>query len=333
MPLGGLLTGGGIGAVSGLLGLISSGNAADRAKAATDSAVQQYLSVNVPDPAEQKIILQRYQMTGEMDPRLAKTFQQASSGMNNIQTDPALKDAQMNALSSLQNEAENGGHTLAQDAYLDKTQQQVNAENAGRQGAIEEQFAGRGMGGPSGLMLSAEEQNNQNQTQKENEASLNAAAQAQNAALQALQSEGGLATQEQANDFNQKASVARAQDAINQFNTQMSQGAENENVAAENQANAYNVQEKQKISNQNADIANQEETHNKALPQQEFQDELQKAGGTAGAYENQAGQATQAGQQQSNMWGNIGQGGIKTGAAIAQMSAGPKKQSDDEDAW
>jgi hypothetical protein len=267
-----------------------------------------------------------------MDPRLEQAVQQAQSKMSQISVNPALQSAQMNALSSLQNEAANGGHTLAQDAYVNQNQAQVNAENAGRQGAIEQQFAERGMGQPSGLMLSAEEQNNQNMTGQENQASMTAAAQAQQNALNALQSAGTQAGQMQAQQFGQAAQVAQAQDAINQFNTQLAAGTQARNVEAENQAQAYNVQEAQNIANENTGLANSQQVYNKQLLEQQYQNELQQAGGAASAYEGEAGQYNNAAQQDSNMWGNIGQGALKAGVGGGQVYANQKNsQNQDSD--
>lgn len=328
MPSGGLIAGG-LG--SAAIGAAQQSSANQSATNAAFNAVSQYLSVTVPDPAEQQLLLQQYQSTGKLDPRLATAFQQASSAMNNIQTDPGLKQAQQSALSSLENIGNQGGHTLAQDAYLNQNQQQVNAENAGRQGAIVQQFAARGMGQQGGLALSALEQNNQNMTQNENQASLGAAAQAQQNALQALQGAGTMAGQQQQQQFNQQASVAQAQNSINQFNTQMNQGVENANVNAQNQAQTYNTQNAQNIANQNTQLGNYQQQYNKQLLQNQYQNQLQKAQGAAAGYEGQAGLYSQQGQQAGNMWGNIGQGLIKTGGGLNQTSnstnTGPTSQA------
>ena len=307
---------------SAAIGAAQAGSAESDAQNAAIAAAQQYLQLTVPDPAEQQLILQQYQQTGQMDPRLATAFQQSQTNLSKISTDPALASAQQNALSSLENEASNGGHTLSQDAYVQQLAQETNAENAGRQGAIEQQFGERGMGAPSGLMLSAEEQNNQNETNQESQGSMQAAAQAQQNALQSLQESGQQAGQMRQQDFGQAAAVAQAQDSISQFNTQMNQGVENSNIAAQNQAQAYNVQEAQQIANQNVGLENQQQVANKGLAQQQYEDQLQKAGGAAAGYEGEAGQYNNTANTQANMWGNISQGIAKTGGSVAQSLNG-----------
>jgi hypothetical protein len=325
MPLGGLIFGGVTALGSGAIGAIEAGHAQGAASDAAQSAVNSYLNILVPDPEEQKLILEKYQQTGEMDPRLEKAFQQAQTEASKITTNPQLEDAQMSALSALQDEAHNGGHTLQQDAYLNKVENNVSRENAGREGAIEGEFARRGMGGPSGLMLSAKEQNNQNMTQIENEASMNAAAQAQQQALQALQGEGQIAGNIRSQDFNEAKAVSDAQDQINRFNDQMTQGVESRNTAAKNAAQSYNLQEKQKIADQNTGLSNYEQQYNKGLNQQQFQNKMSKASGEANAYTGQANQYNQNANQEGNMWGNISQGALKAGVGVGNIYASNNK--------
>lgn len=320
MPTGGLIAGGTGGLISGAAGLISQSNAMANAKDAANEAVNAYLNVLVPNPEDQKLLLQQYQVTGKMDPRLAKAFQQAQTHLSSITTDPALKQAQMSALNSLENTAQNGGHNLAQDAQFNQNQQQVNAENAGRQGAILQQYAMRGMGQPGGLSLAAQEMNNQNMTGQRNQSSMQAAAQAQQNALASLQGAGNMAGQQQQNEFNQKAQIGHAQDAINQFNTQMNQGVENANVNAQNQAQQYNLNNAQNTANQNTQLNNYQQQYNKQLLQNQFQNNMQKAQGVAAGRQGQAGLYAQQGQQAGNMWGNIGQGLVKAGAGYGQAA-------------
>lgn len=321
MPSGGLIVGG-IGAgLSAAAGASAMDRANTSAREAQDRAIQEFLAVTVPNPVDQQLILEQFKTTGKMDPRLAHAFQQAQSKMSEIQTDPALQQAQMSALKSLENIGQNGGHTLEQDAYLNDVTNKVNTQNAGREGAIQQGLAMRGMGQQGGLGLAAQEMNNQNATQIQSDASLKAAAQAQQNALQALQGAGSMAGQQQQNQFNQRSQVAHAQDAINQFNTQMNQGVENQNVGAQNQAQQYNLNNAQNTANQNTQLNNYQQQYNKQLLQNQFQNQMQKAQGVAAGRQGQAGLYTQQGQQAGNMWGNIGQGLVKAGAGFGDAAA------------
>lgn len=325
MPMGGLLAGGALSLASGGMGMAAKSSANHDAMKNYDTAVSSYLSVLVPDPAEQALLLKQYQVTGKMDPRLEQAFKQAKTHMDEIQSNPELDEHQMSALDSLQNIAENGGHTLEQDAYLNKVQQEVNARNAGRQGAIKQQFAMRGMGQPGGLELAAQEMNNQSMTEKENQASLEAAAQAQHNALAAIQSEGDLAGKKKAQDFSQAASVAKAKDAIEQFNTEMAQGVESRNTAAINKARQLNWENEQRVADKNVDLDNREQQYNKELRQKQFENEMARARGIAGASGDQGAFNERKGASDANAWSNIGQGLLKTGMGVGEMAGKEKK--------
>jgi len=99
----------------------------------------------------------------------------------------------------------------------------------------------------------------------------------------------------------------------------MNQGVENANVAAQNQAQAYNVQQQQHTADQNTGLSNYQQQYNNQLSQQQFQNQMSKSGGAAAAYENQAGQFNQQAATNANMWGNIGQGALKTGVGFGQV--------------
>jgi hypothetical protein len=323
---------GGAGALaSGALGLSERDKATKLAAQNFQAAVSAYLSAIIPDPAQQAILLKQYKVTGKMDPRLEQAFKQAKTHMSEVQGNPALEDAQMSALSSLQNIAQNGGHTLEQDAYLNKLQQQVNAENRGRQGAIEQKYASRGMGQPGGLALAAEEMNNQSMTEKENQASMDAAAQAQHNALGALQSEGDLAGKKRTQDFNQAASVAQAKDSIDRFNTEMAQGVESRNTATANKAQQLNLENEQRVADKNTETSNYQERYNKELQQKQYENQLARARGVSGAYASQGGFNERTGENDANAWGNIGQGFLKTSLGVGD-ALGKQKKDVTEDA-
>ena len=103
----------------------------------------------------------------------------------------------------------------------------------------------------------------------------------------------------------QKASAA---DAIAQFNTQQRMGVQSQNLAS-----------RQAIANQAAATRNQQEMYNKGLIQQQFQNQMAKAGGVTGAQSNLAQQMQQqaaaAQQAQQAMTGAILGAGTTLAAA------------------
>lgn len=255
------------------------------------------------------------------DPRLANTELADRSDMNNISTDPRLKDDQMQSLAALQELANNGGMSAADEANLSKIQSEVGQADRGRRDAIKQNMAQRGMGG-SGMDLLAQLDSSQAATDRASQSGLDVAGMAQQRALDAMLKGGGLAGDIRGQDFGEKAQVAQANDIINKFNTsntnqgnQFNTGAQNQaaqynagnklanaqynrntalganqwNAAANNQAGQFNNTGRQNIANANTELSNQAQMQNQfTQPQQQFQDQLNKANGKAGAYEKQA---------------------------------------------
>lgn len=327
MPLGGLLVGG-IGAIgSDIAGGITAGHQLDDAKSARQSALQQWLNVNVPDPAQQKIELQRYQQTGQFSPTLQKTFQQDPSGLKSLQIDPTSRSAEVQALQQMGNIASSGG----MDAQARQQQQQaINASNAnerGQRGAIMQNFAARGAGG-TGAELEAQLEASQGDANQAASQGMQAAAGGEQRALQAMASYGNMAGNLNSQDYGQAASAAQAQDAINRFNTQNQQTVSNNNTNTVNEAQKYNLGQAQDISNRNTGVANQQEQYNKGLLQQQFNNSVQKASGSANAEAGVANQANVGAQNSADMWGGIGSAIAQAGTGVAKY-AGSKSSTGD----
>jgi hypothetical protein len=175
---------------------------------------------------------------------LTNTPELGSTEMDRITTDPRLKGFEMQALADLE-QISKDGLSARDQADLAQLEGQVNRQNAGRTGAIQQSMAARGMGG-SGLELVAQMQANQDATERQALASLEKAAMAQEGRRGATAQLGAQAGQMSARDFQQQAQRAAAQDAVNRFNvanqvnTQMynhqgRQGTANQNVAQNNQ--------------------------------------------------------------------------------------------------
>jgi hypothetical protein len=110
------------------------------------------------------------------------------------------------------------------------------------------------------------------------------AAQAQQARMAALGQQANMAAGMQGQQLQLAGQKASAADTIAQFNAQNRQGVAGQNLAA-----------RQSIANQQAATKNQQEMYNKALIQQQFQNQMAKATGVSGAQSNLAGMLTQQG--------------------------------------
>ncbi|TXG85830.1 MAG: hypothetical protein E6R13_01580 [Spirochaetes bacterium] len=133
-----------------LLDFFSGGNndAADRA---TRDALNQYSTIVAPSLEELQVQYEELKNAGLLTPELEQVFQQQASEMQNISTDPRLKQAQLNALSSLEEIGQNG-MTLQDKANLQKIQTQIGQQERGAREAILQTAARRGTSG-SGFEL------------------------------------------------------------------------------------------------------------------------------------------------------------------------------------
>lgn len=313
-----LAIGAGASLLSGIGNFLSNSSANDRAAMLQNQAMQQWLKVNIPDPAQQKVALQRFVQQGQLDPVLQTAIQQDPSAFNKIVTDSTYKSAQNNALSQLEDIGNSGGMRLQDKADLQTALMQSQVQERAQRQGIEADMERRGMGA-SGFDVASQLQGQQTAANQLATNSLQTAANAQNRALQSIEDAGNMATQYQTNDFNQQAQKASAQDRINQFNTQNARDVNAANVGMQNYDQQQNLQNKQDIANRNTQVSNQEQMYNKSLAQQQFEDQSQVAAGMTGQYNNEAQTAQRGGQIAGNTISNIGSG--ISGAATSQANS------------
>ncbi len=258
--------------------------------------------VELPDPELMKVQLENLVSQGQLSPEQAQAQLAQNTAMQDISTDPRLKQAQMQALQGLQDTANNDGLSAVDRAQLEKVKSETGQQDRGQRDAILQNAHSRGVGG-SGLELMAQLQSQQGSAQKASQMGFDVAAQAQQNKLAALQQAGQLGGQIRGQDFDQQAQTAQAQDAINKFNAANKQQVNLANTSATNQANATNLANKQDVANQNVGLHNQEQTANKNLLQQDFENRYRRAGGQASGMQQAAGQQAAKAQGDKQMAG------------------------------
>lgn len=285
-----------------LAGSLIGGNKA--AQAAKDAAKQQkemyernmaiLESIGIPSEEAQRIALQNPEYVGDL---VNETL--GASGMENISTDPNLRQNQMDVLAQLKQLSQEGMGIEDRIAF-DQMMGENAAQQQSRQRAIESDMAQRGMldsGVAAAMQMQAQQQANQDALKRTQAL----AQQSQQGRMQALSQLANQSGQLENLDWNRQSDVARAGDAVQQFNANV-----------RNQANQFNLQNKQNIANQVANTANQQEIYNKGLAQQKFQNQMTKAGMQTGQNTNFGNQQAQntltAGQGQAQMYSGIGAG-------------------------
>lgn len=241
--------------------------------------------------------LAQYTSAGQLDPMLEQAIAQGPTELSHVNVDQNNLDAQKAALGSLQQRGQ--GQMSAQDqAALNQILSQVAQQNQGQRGAIQQNFAQRGMSG-SGMNLAAQLQAQQAAATNASEQATRLAAQRQALSQQSLLNAGQLGGQMAQQDYQRKAAAAQAQDLINQMNTRNQQQVQGYNVGTQNDAQARNLAAKQAIQNMN-------EKAKQDLYNHQYQQATAASGvgnNLAAAYNNQANQKAA---QEYNRYAGIG---------------------------
>lgn len=277
-----------------------------------------FKGLSAPNIADMEIQLQQLVEQGVLTPEEANAELSGRSEMDNISTDPRLKQAQMDALLGLQ-DISDGGLTAMDEANLGRIRNEENTAARGQREAILQNAASRGLGG-SGLELMSQMQNQQDSATRTSQRDMDVAGMAQQRALDALIKGGQLGGQMQAQDFSQQAQSAQANDAISKFNAQNKQQVGMANVLARNQAQESNLANRQNIANQNVALQNQQQEYNKNLIQKNYDNEIKKRNGQAGIGTQNAANAGTDNQNRANANNQLIGGllGVGTSAALAR---------------
>lgn len=319
----------GAGVVSQIAGGIASREAsrgdAGKARDAANIAMAKLDEIGLPPDLAKKIVFEQFQQKGILTPELEEHINTGPSKMEEISEDPALKDAQMNALQILSKRGK-GGFNPEDRAALNEVRNKIATDTEAKRQQILQNFQARGQAG-GGAELIAALQGAQSGANEESLQGDRLAAMSSKNALEAISQAGTLGGQIRGQEFGQEAEKAKAQDVINQFNVANQVGQQARNVGAQNTAQASNLSTAQNISNANVQQANQELLRQKDAERQNWLDKMNRAqvqaGGRMAESNYLSGQAQQAGQSAAAPYQAIG-------AAATTVGGGMMKKKDSE---
>lgn len=292
-----------------LLDLITGGKN-DDAEKALQQAMAAYQGIQAPTQAQLTLPqLQQYVNAGIMTPAEAQAYLQQTNAYAQENIDQGGTQAMQQALGELSSIADSGPMgTPVQQAQAAQNIQQLNNAVQGQRGAIEQQMEAKGT--PAALIQAALQNQYVGQdAQQAYQNSLNQQAAAYQAAVQALSEKANVGSALQGMQNTQANTVAQAQNAMQQFNAANQQQASALNAQLKQQANQYNTQNAQNVANQNVQQNNARTAYNTNVPQQVFENQMNKAAGQAGVNQKQADLYQQQGQQQAGLLsGLIGAG-------------------------
>jgi hypothetical protein len=175
----------------------------------------------------------------------APRFLGGPSPMEEAYADPMAVEAQRQALQRMQQIAMEGGLTPEDRARIAESQAQARTFERGQREAILAQQQARGMGG-AGTTLAAQLGAQQAGAQQLSQQQLGIEALAQQRALQALQSQAGMAGQLRGMSFEEEAARRRAQEEASRYN-----------LSYQREAHARDVERRRRVSELQAQAVGQ----------------------------------------------------------------------------
>ncbi len=305
----------------GLFSSIFGSGGSDKADKLRQQAIDAFNSIKTPELSALQVQLTDYVNAGKLTPEQAEATLLKSNAYNDIISDPSLAGAQRQALTKLQEVGASGGLTAIDKAQLQDITDQQNQEARGRNAAVMSQARERGMGG-SDISTVNQLLNEQSAADRASRAGTDVAANAQARALQAMQAAGQTAGQIRGQEYGEEENKAKAQNAIDLFNTQTQNQTGMYNTQTANAAQAANLANQQAILNANTASQNQNRVYNAQQNQTVYEDALKKAQGIAGTENAWANEAQQAAEKERNASAGLVQGALQGGATALGASMG-----------
>jgi len=297
--------------------------------AGTDELKQALAAIQgVQTPTAEQLTLpqlQEYVQQGLLTPEQYKAIlsdPETYSKVISATEDSSGTDAQKAALAQLADVIKSGGSTAINQANLVNNINQTNQAMKAARDANFENAQERGVAG-GGLEFIKNLLSEQGNAETANQNAVNSAANNAQLALNAIGQQGqiGGTLQGQANQLSE--AQAQAAQQIAQYNSQLASDAAKYNTEQANQAQAQNLAEKQAIADTNTGNANYRTQYNAQVPQTIFQDQMAKAGATAGAYDNLGALKQKQAQQDAAFTGNlIGAGATLGGSYLTGQGIG-----------
>lgn len=152
-----------------------------------------------------------------LDEQRVAAEQTGATGYEDVGVDPRLRDAQMGALTQLQQESSRGGMGVEDLAAVRQAEDETDRRSRMARMAVLDRMRATGMSG-SGAELAAQLQGEQAAAQTRSQAGLQAAADARRRALAAAEATGTLGGRMEGEDTRRQEARAAARDRIAQFN-------------------------------------------------------------------------------------------------------------------
>ena len=305
--------------IGGIMGGMAASKDRKQQKKMMKAALAELERLGLPPDLSGPLLLKEFQSSGIYTPEMEEDLNSEvqESVVAQIKEDPGLREAQMQALGSLQQRAKVG--LSAEDrAALNQVRSETQRDSEAKRQQIMQTMQSRGQGG-GGADLMAQLQSAQGAADQAAAGSDTLMAQAQSRALDALGQSGRMAGDVRAQDFGVEETKARALDERNRFLADNSIARQRQNVGARNEAQKLNLAEQQQIANANTQLANAEQLRQRTEQGAFFDRKATLAGQKASARLGQAAHYGQQADRTAQQYAGVGSA-IGTGiGGFAQM--------------
>ena len=308
----GSIIGGGLSLIGGVVGGIASKGARDAASRAYEEALAEIRAIGAPPDLSKRILFEKFQQAGVLTPDLEQAVEVGVSRESQIQEDPSLRRAQMDALSMLQQRGQ-AGLTAQERAAFNELRNQVAKEQESKRAQILQSMQQRGLAG-SGAELAAQLGASQAAANLESAEADRLAAQASQNALNAITASAQQAGQIRGKDFDVSQAKAKAADIFKQYDVQNRRDTQMRNIQSRNLAQQQNLQRQQHIADTNISLENQERLRQQEARRTNWLDQLDWAKAKAGMQGGIAQGRSQEADAIQKGWTEIG-GGL--GSAVS----------------
>lgn len=281
-------------------------------------ALDVLMQAGAPPDVAKALVLKEYQARGIPLMELEPEVENVVSQMAQVKEDPSTRQAQMQALQSLQQVGASGMRPEDRAMMLE-LQDQAAQEAKSQQQAVLQNMQQRGMAG-SGAEVAALLGSQQGAANQGMRNAMKVSSDASQRALQALAQSGSLGGNIRSQDFNVEQSKAEAQDQMNRFNTQNQIARQQRNIATTNEARMKDWANRQSIDQKNVDLYNAEQERQNAAKQWMYQADLKRRGAQSDALKGVSQYHQNRADRTQDLYSNIGSGVAKGIGAFGSMN-------------
>jgi len=268
-------------------GILGNKKADDKYTPLVKDAIAKLQGIKVPSVEEQKVQLQNYVLQGLLTPEQYEAALQDLNAYDEINLNPEYRQAQEDSLSKIKDTIEAGGLDAIDRAKIMGINDQVNASEASRLKAIQDNARTRGISG-SGIEMGAALRGDQEARNTAYKQGMGTAALAAERRMQAIKDQATLGNTLESTQYKQESDRAAAANAMAAANQSAKNVAEQWNAQTRQNTNVGNLDAKQAVANANTKNENDTRLRNSGLLQSEFDNKVKQATAALGPTQDMA---------------------------------------------